>query len=159
MDNYFTSFRLFVSLPTLELTTLEQGVCSTKIGYAKTLSLRKNSCEKRKVTTLITVAHINQKFCVVCVAGKKGKRALCIASSKSCHNRNFFDVGVKLKESIFKSNNQINFTVTTRTWVLSKEWIRTWQNTGLVSEWKNGGVPVFLNSRCCSLGCAGIVSY
>ena len=36
MDNYFTSFRLFVCLPTLELTMCEQVVCSTKIGYANT---------------------------------------------------------------------------------------------------------------------------
>ena len=34
MDNYFTSFRLFICLLTLELTTLEQEVCSTKIGYS-----------------------------------------------------------------------------------------------------------------------------
>ena len=37
MDNYFISFRLFVCLPTLELITFEQEVCSTKIGYANTL--------------------------------------------------------------------------------------------------------------------------
>ena len=58
-----------------------------------------------------------------------------IASSESSQpNQNLFGVGSKLKEHIFKSNNQINSTVTTRTWVLSKEWIRTWPNTGLVSE-------------------------
>ena len=49
-----------------------------------------------------------------------------------------FGVETKLKESTFKSNNQINSAVTTRTWFLSKEWIRTWPNIGLVSEWKNG---------------------
>ena len=39
MDNYFTSFRLFVCLSLLlELTTFEQELCSTKIGYANTLS-------------------------------------------------------------------------------------------------------------------------
>ena len=38
MDNYVTSFRLFVYLPTLELTLFEQEVRSTKIGYANTLS-------------------------------------------------------------------------------------------------------------------------
>ena len=37
-----------------------------------------------------------------------------------------------MKESIFKNNNQINSTVTTRTWVLSTELIRTWPSTGLV---------------------------
>ena len=46
MDNYFTSFHLFVCLTTLELTTFEQEVCSTKIVYANTLSLGTNSCKK-----------------------------------------------------------------------------------------------------------------
>ena len=49
MNNCFTSFRL---LPTLELTTFEQHVCSTKIGYANALSLGTNSCEKRNVAAL-----------------------------------------------------------------------------------------------------------
>ena len=70
------------------------------------------------------------------------QQAVYIASSESCQrNRDLFGVGTKLKESIFKNNNQINSTVTTRTWVLSTEWIRTWPSTGLVSEWKNGGGP------------------
>ena len=136
MDNCFISFCLFDCSPTLELTTFEQEVCSaTKIGYANTLSSGTNSCKKRNVATLNSAAHIKQKRCVTCVAGQNDSRALYIASSESCQpNRNLFGVGTKLKESIFKSNNQINSTVTTRTWVLSKEWIRTWPNTGLVSE-------------------------
>ena len=48
MDNYFTSFRLFVCLPSLELIIFEQEVCSTKIGYANTLSSGRNSCKKNK---------------------------------------------------------------------------------------------------------------
>ena len=51
-DNYFISFCLFACLPTLELTTFKQTVCSTKIGYANTLSSRKYSCKKRNVATL-----------------------------------------------------------------------------------------------------------
>ena len=44
MDNYFTSFRLFVCLSLLlELTTFEQELCSTKIGYANTLSSGTNN--------------------------------------------------------------------------------------------------------------------
>ena len=44
---------LFFCLPSLELTTLEQHVCSTKIGYAIALSLGTNSCKKeRNVGTL-----------------------------------------------------------------------------------------------------------
>ena len=68
------------------------------------------------VTTLNSAALIKQKCCVACMAGKNDKRALYIASSESCQpNRNLFGLGTKLKESIFKSNNQINSTVTTRT--------------------------------------------
>ena len=39
--------------------------------------------------------------------------------------RDLFGVWTKLKESIFKSNNQIN-SVTTRIWLLSTKWTRTW---------------------------------
>ena len=47
---------------------------------------------------------------------------------------NFLGVARKLKESIFKNSNQIKFTVTSRTWVLSREWTRAWPVTGLVSR-------------------------
>ena len=51
--------------------------------------------------------------------------AVYIASYESCQpNRDLFSVGTKLKESIFKDNSQINSTVTTRTCVLSTDWIR-----------------------------------
>ena len=60
-----------------------------------------------------------------------------IASSESCQpNRDLFGVGAKLKESIFKNNNQINCTVTTKKWILSTESIRTWPSTGLVPNEK-----------------------
>ena len=69
MANYFTSFRLFVSLPTLELTICEQVVCSTKIGYANTPSLGINSCKRWNVATLKSAVHSKQKRCVTCRAG------------------------------------------------------------------------------------------
>ena len=59
MDNYFTSFRLFVCLPTLELTIFEQEVCSTKIDYANILSWGTNSC-KINVVTLNSAVHIKE---------------------------------------------------------------------------------------------------
>ena len=72
--------------------------------------------QKKERDTLNSAAHSKQKCCVACVAGKNDKRALYIASSESCqYNRNLFSVGTKLKESIFKRNNQINSIVTTRT--------------------------------------------
>ena len=48
--------------------------------------------------------------------------------------RDLFDVGTKLKENIFKSNNQISSTVVTRTWVLSTEWSRTWPSIGIQTK-------------------------
>ena len=48
MDNYFTSFRLFVCLSTLELRISEQEVCLTKICYVNTLLSGTNSCKKKK---------------------------------------------------------------------------------------------------------------
>ena len=50
--------------------------------------------------------------------------------------RDLLGVGTELKESIFKNRNQINSTVTTRTWVLPTEWTGTWPSAGLASEWK-----------------------
>ena len=55
--------------------------------------------------------------------------------------RDFLAVGTKLKESAFKSNSQINSTVTTRTWILSREWTRAWVITGFVGGWKNDDGP------------------
>ena len=48
--------------------------------------------------------------------------------------RDFLDVATKLKESIFKKNNQIKSTVASRTWALSTEWTRAWPITGLLSR-------------------------
>ena len=132
-------------------------MCSTKIGYANTLSVGTNSCKKRNMTTLNSAAHIKQKCCVACAVGKNDKRVLHIASQSCQPNRNSFGVGTKLKESVFQINNQINSTVTTRTWVLSKEWIRTWPKTELVSNETMVVVTICFNGRCCSSGCVGIV--
>ena len=72
--------------------------------------------QKRERDHFESAAHIKQKYCVACVAGKDDNRVLYIASSESCQlNRNLFGVGTKLKEIIIKSNNQINSTATTRT--------------------------------------------
>ena len=50
--------------------------------------------------------------------------------------RDLLDVGTKLKNNIFKNNNQISSTVTTRMWVLSTEWTRTWLSIGIrMKQW------------------------
>ena len=41
-----------------------------------------------------------------------------------------FGIGRNLKKKLFKKNKEISSTVTTRTWVFSTEWTRTWPSTG-----------------------------
>ena len=70
MDNWFRSFRLLTHLGVNNIRTtdvFEQQVCSTKIGYANTLTLGANSCKKRIVDTLNSAAHISRKSIVTCV--------------------------------------------------------------------------------------------
>ena len=71
-------------------------------------------------TRQLWTAHIKQKSSVTLTVGSWNKcKAVYIASYDL---RDFHGVAAKLKESIFKNNNQIKSTVTTRTWVLSTEW-------------------------------------
>ena len=69
MGNYFSPFRLSLCLPTLALTTFEQEVRSTKIGYANTLSSGTNSYKKKNVAALNSGGHIKQKCRITCVTG------------------------------------------------------------------------------------------
>ena len=143
MDNYFT---FFVCLPTFELTTFKQHVCSTKICYTNALSLGTKSCKKRKLATL-NKAHSVKKQC------NFDSRWL---ERQQFGLKSLLGVGTKLKESIFKSNNQINCIATTRTWDLSTELTRTWpwySNEKMVVD------PICLNGRCCSSGCMSIALY
>ena len=55
---WITISQLFVCLPFLELTTFEQQVCSTRIGYANALLLGINSFKKE--TWPLWTAHIKQ---------------------------------------------------------------------------------------------------
>ena len=63
--------------------------------------------------------------------------------------RDFFGVGTKLKESIFKSNSQINSTVTIRTWVYQQNG----PDRDQVQDWYPGEKmvvdPTCLNGGCC----------
>ena len=134
---WITISQLFVCLPFLELTTFEQQVCSTKIGYANALLLGINSFKKE--TWPLCTAHIKQN------SGEASIRTTTVRFTQLLLNlvnlRDLFGVRKKLKESIFKNNNQISSTLTTRTWVLPAEWIRTWRSTVLVPKWKNVGGP------------------
>ena len=51
-------------------------------------------------------------------SSKKSSATLTVVCLNYLNLRDLFGVWIKLKESIFKNNHQINSTVTTRTWVL-----------------------------------------
>ena len=104
---WITISHQFVCLPTLELITFEQQVYSTKIGYTNVLSLGRNSRKKKECD------HFEQR-----TSSKKSSATLTVVCLNYLNLRDLFGVWIKLKESIFKNNHQINSTVTTRTWVL-----------------------------------------
>ena len=119
---------IFVCLPpTLELTIVEQQVCSAKIGYVIALSLETNSRKKSTLTTLNTAYQVKEQLTLIRTAAGRFTQLLL----NLVNLRDLCGVGTKLKESIFENNNQINSTVTTRTLVLSTEWTRMWPNTRL----------------------------
>ena len=133
---WITISHIFACLPSLESTKFEQYVCSTKVVYANALSLGTNSCKKRKVVTLNS-AHLAKKQCNFdsgCLDRWQGD----LNSFLNLVNlRDLFGVGTKLKENIFKNNNLISSTATTRTWVLSTEWTKTWPSIGIqIKQWR-----------------------
>ena len=79
----------FVCLPTLELTTFEQRVCSTKIGYTNALSLWTNS-KKNRIWSLSTV-RIKQKNQSTFHSGwfERQQRGVRIVSSKFSKPKRF----------------------------------------------------------------------
>ena len=93
------------------------------------------AAEKRNVVTLNS-AHKIKSNVTLPVVGKNDSNAVYIACSESCETKRFVRCWNKVEESIFKNNNEINSTVTTKSWVLSKDWTRTCPNTGMVSKWK-----------------------
>ena len=70
------------SLPTLELTTFKQQVCSTKIGYANALSLRTNSHKKKEYGRFQQRASSHKSNAHLTVVGLNDNREVYIASSK-----------------------------------------------------------------------------
>ena len=98
---WITIPHLSVCLPTLKLTTFEQQVCSIKMDYANAPSLGGTAEKKKKVTALNSVSKA-KKQC------NFGSGWLTAGNLKT-----------NLKGSIFKNNNQINSTATTRAWGFS----------------------------------------
>ena len=69
VDNYFTSFRLFACLPTLELANIRaRGVLNKNRLHKYTIIMEKQ-LQKRNVISLNRAAHIKEKHCVTCLTG------------------------------------------------------------------------------------------
>ena len=88
----------FVCLPTLELTTFEQQVCSTKIGYANGLLLGTNSRQKRNVETLESAHQAKKSSATLAVVRFNDNRPVYIVSSKFSEPKKFVLRLNKVKE-------------------------------------------------------------
>ena len=132
MDNYFTSFFLTTHLG---VNNIWAKVVLKKNRIRKCTIFRDKQLQKKERDHFEQRGAGKAKKQCTCVVTKNKSRAVSIASSKSCQtNKDLFGVEIKLKESIFKDNNQINSTITTRSWGLSTEWTRTWPSAGLASK-------------------------
>ena len=120
--NYFISFCL---LTHLGLTTSEQQVCSTKIGYINPLSVGTNSYKKRNVATLNS-GHQAKKQCNF---NQSDSRALYMASFQSCEPKRFVRCQNKVKRKYIQEQ-QPNKPETTRT-----PEIGFYQQNGMKKQW------------------------
>ena len=76
--SWITVLHLFVCFPTLELTTFEQQVCSTKIGYANAVAFGTNSCKKKECDHIEQrSAHLAKMQCNLCGWLKRHQGGLC----------------------------------------------------------------------------------
>ena len=98
-----TISHIFVYLPSLEFTTFEQQVWSTKMGYGNALSLAINSWKKRNVAVL--TAQLKQKSSVsLTVVGLNDSRSVYnIVFSESCEPKRFVRCGKKIERTTTKS--------------------------------------------------------
>ena len=150
---WITISHLFVCFPTLELTTFEQHLCSTKLVYANALSLGKNSCKKRKVATLNS-AH---------QAKKQWNFDSGWLERQQCDLHSFF--WILWTKRFWSINEKIYSRTTTKSVPLLQTKLGFCQQIGpergqlLHPNEKMEVVPLCLNGRCCYSGCVGIVSY
>ena len=99
-----TISHLFVCLPSYELTTLEQQVCSTTIGYANALSFATNKW-KGDVATLNS-AHQAK---IQCDLDKNNNRAVYMAPSESCELKRFVQCCNKVQRKYIQEQQPNQF--------------------------------------------------
>ena len=156
MNNYITSF---LCLPTLELTTFEQQVCSIKTGYVNVLSWGQTATKERNVTTLNSGHQAKESSANLIVVVWNCNKACTLFILNLLNLRDLFGVSTKLKEIIFKNNHQMNSTVTTEHGFFRQNGLERCEVQVWYPNEKNLVVPVCLTGRCCSSECVGVVSY
>ena len=117
-DNYFTSFRL---LTLLGVNNIRAKRVLNKNRLRKFTIIGHKQLQKKERGHFKKQCNFDSQWLVRKTAGWFTQLHLNLVNL-----RDMFDVGAKLKENIFKNSNPISSTVTTRTWVLSTEWKRTW---------------------------------
>ena len=140
----------------MELETFKHQVCLRKIGYEMHYhwgqTTAKTECDNFEYRTSWKKSSAN-----LTVVGWGNNRVVYKASSKSVKPKIYVWCFNKIGRSIFKNNNQISSTVTTRTQAFLTEWTGTFPSQWLVSEWKNGGVSACLNGWSYSSECVGVI--
>ena len=140
----------FICLPTLELTTFEQQVCTTKIGYANALLLGTDSRKKKECRHFGQRTSSKKSTATFKVVGLNEKRAVYIASSKfSKYSRTATELIPLLQpeQGFFRKDGPERFQL--------QDW---YPNEKMVV------ISVCLNARCfdvgcCSSECMGVVSH
>ena len=132
MDNCFTSFR--------PLTHIVANNIRTTSVLSKSM-LRKYTIIVEKLLWMLNLWTAYMKIKSSLPLVRTTAVRLTYLFLQLVNQRDLFAVGTKLKKNIFKNKNQINSTVTTKTWVLGTEGTRTWPSTGLMS----GRKMVWLN--------------
>ena len=84
-----TLSHLFICLPTLELTTFEQQVCSPKIGYTNALELGTNSRKKKECDHFEQSTSSKKGSATLTVIGLDNIRAPYSVSSKFSEPKRF----------------------------------------------------------------------
>ena len=130
MDNYFSSFRL---LTHIGVNNIRATGFFNKNRLRRCTIIGDKQLQKEERGHLVQRSGYKANSSVTCVVGQNDTRTVYKASSESCQPKRFIWCWYKVERK-FKNNNQINSTVTTRTWILSTEWNRTQTSTGLVSE-------------------------
>ena len=106
-DIFITISHQFVCRPTLELAIFKQQVCSTM-----QMDYHWEQTAAKKGTWQFWIAHTKQNSSLNLAVNNIRFTNLPL---NLVNLTDFLGVGRKLKKSVFKNNNQINFTVTTRT--------------------------------------------